>query len=49
VTLDILIALPKEPSFDEATEIRAEVLGRAEELELPPYTPIDPHVVGEEA
>ncbi len=46
--VDVLIALPKKPSFSEAVELRARVLEAAEELGLPPYAPIELHIVGEE-
>ena len=45
--VDVLIALPKKPSFSEAVEVRAKVLEAAEELGLPPHAPIELHIVGE--
>jgi len=44
--IDVLIALPREPSFEEAVEIRARVWEEAERLGVPLYAPIDLHVVG---
>ena len=46
--IDILIVLPKKPSFNEAVELRTKIMERAEELGLPLYAPIELHIVGRE-
>ncbi len=44
--IDILIVLPHELSYNEIIELKIKILEKAEELGLPPYVPIELHIVG---
>lgn len=46
--IDILVVLPHKPSFAECVELRARILEEAEKLGLPPYAPIELHMIGKE-
>lgn len=46
--IDVLVVLPRTPTFQEAVELRARILERAEELGLPPYAPVELHIIGKE-
>lgn len=47
--VDVLVVLPRALTRDEAVEVRARVMERAEELGLPLYAPVELHVIsGEE-
>jgi len=46
--IDVLIVLPYTPTFEEAVELRAKILEKAEELRLPMYAPIELHIIGKE-
>ncbi len=43
--IDIVIALPYEPTFEKAVELRARILEEAEKLGLPYYAPVELHIV----
>jgi len=43
--IDILIVLPNKPNFTKSAEIRAKILEEAEKLKLPPYAPIELHII----
>jgi len=42
--IDILIALPHEPSREEALRLKTLIFEKAEEQGLPPYAPIELHI-----
>lgn len=44
--IDILVILPEKPSFNEAIELRAKIMEKAEVLGLPLYAPIELNIVG---
>ncbi len=46
--IDILVVLSEKPLFNEAVELRMKIMGKAEELGLPLYAPIELHIVGKE-
>ncbi len=46
--VDVVIVLPEEPDMERAVELRARILEKAEELGLPPYAPIELHIIGPE-
>ncbi len=46
--IDIVVVLPRNPSFEEATDLRARIWEEAEKRGLPPYAPIDLHIAGRE-
>ncbi len=45
--IDLLIVLPRKPSFSEAAELRTKILEKAVELGLPLYAPVELHIIGE--
>ena len=46
--VDIVVALDHEPSFEEAVEIREKILDALEKAGIPPYLPVELHIVGPE-
>jgi len=46
--IDVLVVLPYKPSFAESVELRVKILEKAEELGLPPYAPVELHIIGRE-
>lgn len=42
--IDILVALPHEPSLEEALRLKTMIFEKAEEQGLPPYAPIELHI-----
>ncbi len=46
--IDILLVLPQKPTFTQAVELRTKILEEAEKIGLPPYAPIDLHIIGKE-
>ncbi len=46
--VDVLVVLPKRLGFEGAVELRAKVLEKAEGLGLPPYAPVELHIIGED-
>jgi len=45
--VDVLVVLPYEVDFEEATELHAKILEEAERLELPPYAPVEFHIISD--
>ena len=43
--VDVVVVVPGELTLDQAVEVRARVLEKAEKLGLPPYAPVEIHVV----
>ena len=47
--IDVLVVLPHEVDLEEATELHAKILGEAGRLKMPPYAPVELHIIsGEE-
>ncbi len=46
--IDVVIALPHKPTYDEIIDVRVKVIEEAEKLGLPPYAPIELHVISKE-
>jgi len=46
--IDIVIALPSRPTYEEAVEIRTKILEEAEKIGLPPTAPVELHIVAKE-
>ena len=46
--IDIIIVLDREPSFEEAVSIRERIMEALEAAGIPPYLPLDLHIVGPE-
>ena len=46
--IDVLVVLPNKPNFTKSVEIRAKILERAEKIKLPPYAPIELHIISRE-
>ncbi len=44
--IDVVVPLPREPSLEEAAELRARIIEEAEKLGLPAYAPVEIHLVG---
>lgn len=43
--IDILIALSNKPSLSEAVELHSRIIEKAEEFGLPPYAPVELHII----
>ncbi|KSW12635.1 hypothetical protein CF15_01045 [Pyrodictium occultum] len=46
--IDVLVVLPRRPSYTEAVELRARILEEAERQGLPLYAPVELHIIGSE-
>jgi len=46
--IDVLIVLPHKLGFEKAAELHAKILEVAEELGLPPYAPVEFHIISKE-
>lgn len=44
--IDIIVALEHRPSFNEAVDIRVKIMEEFDKAEIPPYLPLDIHIVG---
>ena len=45
--VDVLVVLPREVDFAEATELRAKILEEAERLKMPPHVPVELHIISD--
>lgn len=46
--IDIVIVLDHKPSYDEAVDIRVRIMEELDKAGIPPYLPLDIHIVGVE-
>lgn len=44
--IDVVVVLDHEPSYDEIIDIRVRIMGELDRAEIPPYLPLDIHIVG---
>jgi len=45
--IDVLVVLPHKVDLEEATELHAKILGEVERLKMPPYAPVELHIISD--
>lgn len=47
--IDVVVVLPREPTFEEAVELRVRVYEEMDRLRVPLHLPVELHIVGSES